>query len=74
MVANEERLTNAMLEKGRSGMVRKESRERVIAAAIVVCVVIVAFWEIMGRRSMRPLDAFELTASDFDGFAPESPR
>jgi len=43
-----------------------------MAFILLACVLVVAFWEIMSNRSRRPHEAFQLTASDFAGFAPQS--
>jgi hypothetical protein len=50
----------------------KRKREHIVAALLVICVVIVAFWEIMSMRSRRPFQPFELTAADFSDFWPSS--
>jgi len=46
------------------------TRQSLVAALLVFCVVLVAFWEIMHNRSRRPFEAFELTNEDFHDFAP----
>ena len=46
--------------------------ERWVAALLILCAVVVAFWEIMSNRSRRPFQAFEITAADFADFAPQS--
>ena len=40
---------------------------------LVACTLVVAFWQIMARRSAQPFRPFDLTASDFAGFAPAMP-
>ena len=47
-------------------------REWSVPILLVVCVAVVAFWEIMAFRSRRPFDPFQITAEDFRGFAPSS--
>jgi len=47
--------------------------EALIAVLLVVCVVVVAFWQIMASRSHRAFDPFEITVEDFADFHPESP-
>lgn len=47
--------------------------ETAVAGTLVLCAVVVAFWEVMAQRSRRPWEAFDLTASDFEDFAFESP-
>ena len=50
----------------------KSSKEHMVFVVLVLCVVIVAFWEIMSNRSRNPFRVFQLTAVDFQGFAPVS--
>jgi len=52
---------------------RPRARGRpLIAAALIFCVALVAFWEIMATLSRRPWEPFLLTAGDFAGFEPRS--
>lgn len=47
-------------------------RQTLVACLLVLCVVLVGFWEIMSTRSGRPFDPFELTNKDFEGYMPQS--
>jgi len=47
--------------------------QRVVPILLVVCVVVVGFWEIMASRSRRPFSPFQITGEDFRAFAPVSP-
>ena len=53
---------------------RRNRGEFWVAALLIACVVLVAFWEIMSNRSRRPFEPFALKAADFETFAPESDR
>ncbi len=46
--------------------------DRFVAAVLIVCVAVAAFWEIMAVRSSRGFQAFQLTAADFEDFRPSS--
>jgi hypothetical protein len=41
-----------------------------MAATLVLCAAVVAFWQVMSSRSRRPLAPFQLTAADFGDFRP----
>ena len=45
-----------------------EKKQIVAATALVICVVLVGFWEIMSSRSRRAFEAFELSNESFVGF------
>lgn len=45
-------------------------RDRKVAATLIVCIAVVAFWEIMAHRSDRAFSPFELVADDFVTFHP----
>ena len=47
-------------------------RDRILAVILLICVIVVGFWEIMGRASFRPFDELALNADDFTEFRPES--
>lgn len=47
--------------------------ERAVAAVLIACVAVVAFWEIMVSRSARAHAPFALTAADFATFEPPTP-
>lgn len=49
-------------------------REPAIAVALLSCVVLVAFWEIMANRSRRPFTPFALTSESCAQFSPTSPE
>jgi hypothetical protein len=51
---------------------RDGRRQSLVAAMLVVCAILVGFWEIMSSRSGLSPGAFELTGDDFRGFAPAS--
>ena len=44
-----------------------------IALLLLVCVLVVGFWEVLHSRSRRPLRGFALTAADFVDFLPRDP-
>jgi len=46
--------------------------ERLVAAVLIACLLVVGFWEGMAIWSRRPWEPFSLTAADFDDFAPSS--
>ncbi len=52
---------------------RASRREAAIAALLVVCVVLVGFWEIMSHRSQRAFAPFKLTGESFVEFSPTAP-
>ena len=45
-------------------------RAWLVPGLLILCVVVVAFWEIAARRSARPFQPFDLTAEDFAAFQP----
>ncbi len=45
-----------------------DKKQIITATALVVCVILVGFWEIMSSHSSRAFDAFELSNDDFVGF------
>lgn len=45
-----------------------DKKQVLTATALVICVVLVGFWEIMSSRSNRAFDAFELSNEAFVGF------
>lgn len=49
---------------------RHRLREALIAILLVLCVVLVGFWEFMSNRSQRPFSPFALTAQSFTNFTP----
>jgi len=49
-------------------------RQTVIATLLVLCVVIVGFWEIMSNRNRGLSADFELTSDDLHGLIPKSDR
>jgi hypothetical protein len=49
-------------------------REAIVAAALLLCIGIVGFWEIMSNRSKRGWSAFQFTARDMVSFRPRSDR
>jgi hypothetical protein len=49
---------------------RSWPKEVIVAVLLVTCVIIVGFWEIMAGRSRKGFEPFQLTAEDFQGFAP----
>ncbi len=48
-------------------------REWWVAILLVLCVALVAFWEITSRLASRPFDDLRLGAEDFAGFRPSAP-
>lgn len=50
--------------------VTDSKRERRVAAVLLLCLLLVAFWEIMARWSRRGFDPFALSAAQFEGFVP----
>ncbi len=48
-------------------------REWWVAILLVLCVVLVGFWEIGSRLASRPFDDLRLSAEDFAGFRPAAP-
>ena len=46
----------------------QDKKQMLTAAVLVICVLLVGFWEIMSNRSSRALDAFELNNDDFINF------
>lgn len=42
-------------------------REWIVATTLILCVLLVGFWQVMAKRSSRPHQPFELTAEDFSG-------
>jgi len=52
----------------------RRGNDRIFAAILVLCAIVVGFWEIMSRASLRPFDALALNAADFGEFRPESDR
>ncbi len=44
-------------------------KDRYIAGMLVLCLLLVGFWEVMSSRSERPWAAFQLEASDFERFS-----
>ncbi len=48
-------------------------REWWVAILLVLCVALVAFWEIRSRLASRPFDNLRLSAEDFAGFNPTPP-
>jgi len=48
-------------------------REWWVAILLVLCVALVAFWEITSRLASRPFDDLRLSAEDFAGFRPSVP-
>jgi len=53
------------VKKQRIGAARKE---RLVALTLIICIAVVAFWEIAASRSRRAREAFDLTANAFDDF------
>ncbi len=51
----------------------KERRERWVAAVLLLCTALVAFWQVTARLASRPIDALRVGAADFDGFRPTAP-
>jgi len=54
---------------------RKEARAdgrtgRIVPLILVVCMIVVAFWEVMSNRSKDLFQTFDLTSADFAGFSP----
>jgi len=49
-------------------------KERQVAALLVVCVALVAFWQVASRLASRPFAAMRLGADDFAGFVPTDPQ
>ena len=47
---------------------QRSKKELIVAISLVVCLLIVGFWEVMSKRSERVWDAFQLSAADFQGF------
>lgn len=45
-----------------------KKKQIITATVLIVCVVLVGFWEIMSSRSNRSFDAFELSNDSFSGF------
>ncbi|MDA0991972.1 MAG: hypothetical protein O3A51_14630 [Verrucomicrobia bacterium] len=45
-------------------------RDAAVATLLILCVLLVAFWEVMSNRSERPFDAFQMRADDFVDFQP----
>lgn len=50
------------------------TRERRVAMLLVVCVALVAFWQVTSRLASRPFDALRLGPEAFSGFTPSDPR
>jgi hypothetical protein len=48
-------------------------REWWVAVLLVLCVALVAFWEIRSHLASRPFDSLRLGAADFAGFHPGTP-
>lgn len=55
-------------------MAASSRQERWIAVLLVVCVCLVAFWEITSRLASRPFDKLRLGPEDFAGFQPADPQ
>lgn len=53
-------------DEGKAG----SRRDRMVATTLIVCIAVVAFWEIMAHRSDRAFSPFELVADDFVAFRP----
>ncbi|MCK5528895.1 MAG: hypothetical protein KAI74_04370 [Kiritimatiellae bacterium] len=47
---------------------RQDKKQMLTATALVICVLLVGFWEIMSNRSSRAFTAFELNNDDFINF------
>ena len=58
----------------KDGVSATARREKWVAGVLVFCIAIVGFWEVMAHRSDRPFSPFEVTASDFVEFVPQSAR
>jgi hypothetical protein len=54
---------------GGEGRAAGRGREKAVAATLILCAAIVAFWQVMSNRTRRPLQPFMLTAADFGGFS-----
>ena len=46
--------------------------DRLLAGLLVVCALLIAFWQVMSRINQRPFEELSLTAADFADFAPQS--
>ena len=49
---------------------QENTKGRVVAGVLMLCLATVGFWEVMANRSRRPWDGFDLTADDFAEFLP----
>ena len=58
----------------KDGVSATARREKWVAGVLVFCIAIVGFWEVMAHRSDRSFSPFEVTASDFVEFVPQSSR
>jgi hypothetical protein len=58
-------------DPGPNGSSRRDKR---FAAVLIVCILLVAFWEIMANLSRRPFQPFQITAADFSNFEPAPGR
>jgi hypothetical protein len=50
------------------------SKERRVAVLLVLCVVLVVFWELTSRLASRPFEGLRLNAIHFSGFVPSDPQ
>lgn len=51
--------------KGSAGVAPR--RQVLVGVLLLLCLSMVVFWQVMAKRSRRPFDRFQLTASDFVG-------
>jgi len=48
----------------------RPKKETLVAAALILCAALVAFWQVMSSRGRHAFEPFELTSEDFDSFQP----
>jgi len=53
-------------------MNKQRTKEKIVAAAFLLCVALVSVWLVISVRARFSYEAFELTGGDFEGFSPVS--
>lgn len=59
--------------KNNDARARSKPRERLVAALLIFCVVVVAVWEVLWNWSRRPFEPFQINGTDLAGFKPGGP-
>jgi hypothetical protein len=52
--------------------VKSKKRERIVAILLILCITLVAGWEIASKMAAQPFDELRLKPEDFSGFTPAS--